>query len=90
MSDPDEIPLADVIDVLGLLPELVRDARERRGLSQRAAAAQIGVPFSSVSRAEAGAGLHLATAVALLRWVNTGEATCPACGHVHACVGARP
>lgn len=61
---------ADLADLLGALPLLLRDARRARGLSQRAAGAQIGGSYSTVCRIEAGEGCSLYSAVAVLRWLG--------------------
>lgn len=64
-------PYPELAEVLASLPLLVREARRSRRRSQRAAAEQIGVSFSTISRAENGEGLVMANAVAMLRWLDT-------------------
>lgn len=64
-------PYPELAEVLASLPLLVREARRARRLSQRAAAEQMGVSFSTISRAERGADLILSHAVAMVRWLDT-------------------
>ena len=59
--------LAEVLDNMGLL---LREARRARGLSFRAAAAQIGCSFSTVSRIEAGEDARWESYSAVLRWLD--------------------
>ncbi len=61
----------ELIGVLDALPVLVRETRRRRRLSLRAAGEACGMGFASVQRCESGAGLHLETVVALLRWLGS-------------------
>lgn len=63
-------PYAEMAAVLDNLPLLLREARRARGLSERAAAAQIGLAFSTVHRMEHRAGYHVNAAVAVLRWLD--------------------
>lgn len=63
-------PYSELADVIGQLPLLLREARRARGLSQRAAAAQLGCSFATVSRVEAGEDCVLSNAVAVLRWLD--------------------
>lgn len=50
------------------IAEALRDARQRRGLSQRALSERVGVPQSHISRIESGAvDLRLSSLVALAR-----------------------
>lgn len=67
-------PYAELADVVGNLPLLLREARRARGLSQRAAATEIGVAFSTVHRIEAGQDCVLSNAVAVLRWLDQAPA----------------
>lgn len=60
---------AAVAAVLEDLPRLVRQARERRGMSAREVACRIGVGHTTVRRVEDGHGCNSTTAVALLRWL---------------------
>lgn len=64
-------PYAELANVIGNLPLLLREARRARGLSQRAAARQLGCSFSTISRMEAGEDCALSNAVAVLRWLDT-------------------
>lgn len=64
---------AAVAAVLEDLPRLVRQARERRGMSAREVACRIGVGHTTVPRVEAGNGCNSVTAIALLRWLAEEE-----------------
>jgi ribosome-binding protein aMBF1 (putative translation factor) len=74
-------PYRELADVVALLPLLLREARRARGLSQRAAAKELGYSFATVSRIESGDDCMLSNAVAVLRWLDmpvTGsESTAP-------------
>lgn len=72
MPDPTgPTPYGELIEVLECLPLLVRETRRRRQLSVRAAGQQAGLEnWATISRCENGAGLHLKSIVALLRWVG--------------------
>lgn len=61
---------SELAEVLGLLPMLLREARRTRRLSVRAAAEQLGMSFSTVSRMETGHDCALSNAVAVLRWLE--------------------
>lgn len=61
---------AELVDVLEVLPVLLREGRRSRRLSVRAAAVQIGFSFSTVSRIEEGQDCALSNAVAVLRWLD--------------------
>lgn len=63
-------PYAELADVIGRLPLLLREARRARGLSQRKAAAELGMSFSTVWRMEEGNDCALSNAVAVLRWLD--------------------
>lgn len=64
--------------MLDHLPLLVRETRRRRGLSIRAAAAEIdGVTFSTMTRFEHGGNCHLDHAAAMLRWVGDARQAAP-------------
>lgn len=59
---------ADVIVNLGLI---VREARRARGLSQRAAATQMGgQSYSTISRVENGAACDSTSLLLILRWLD--------------------
>jgi DNA-binding XRE family transcriptional regulator len=60
----------ELADILVKLPVLVRETRRQRRLSQRAAAAQIGIAPSTVCRFEQGAGLDLDNVIAILHWFD--------------------
>jgi transcriptional regulator with XRE-family HTH domain len=64
-------PYSELAEVLTALPLLLREARRARGLSQRAAAEQIGFTFATVSRIEAGRDGMVSNALAVLRWLDT-------------------
>lgn len=70
MSDGKPTPYAELADVIGSLPLLLREARRARGISQRQAAAQLGMSFATISRMEAGADCVLSNAVAVLWWLD--------------------
>ncbi len=72
-------PYAELAEVIASLPVLLREARRSRGLSQRAAAKELGCSFSTVSRMEAGEDCALSNATAVLRWLDqrpTAPAVC--------------
>ncbi|MEU8151726.1 helix-turn-helix domain-containing protein [Nonomuraea sp. NPDC048901] len=64
-------PYPELAEVLTSLPILVREMRRARGLSQRAAAEQIGVSFSTVSRLENGEDLVMSNASRVLCWLDS-------------------
>ena len=57
------------IDLLDLLPTLVRSTRTSRGLTQRQAARQIGIAQGSLSHFETSKGATLLHVVLILRWL---------------------
>lgn len=62
------VEMADVVDNLGLI---VREARRARRLSLRAAAVQIGVGFTSLSRIESEInGCNTDTLIQVLHWLD--------------------
>jgi ribosome-binding protein aMBF1 (putative translation factor) len=63
-------PYAELADLIGSLPLLIREARRARQLSLRAAARELGVSFSTISRMENGEDCALSNAVAVLRWLD--------------------
>ena len=63
-------PYAELAEVIASLPLLLREARRARGLSLRAAARELGMSFSTVTRMEAGEDCALSNAVAVLRWLD--------------------
>lgn len=67
----------ELADVLANLPLLVREARRARGLSLRAAAKEIGVAFSTITRLEHGEDVVLSNAVVVLRWLDLGRKATP-------------
>lgn len=73
MADPtgNLTSYTELSELLDHLPLLLREARRKRRLSQRAAAEQIGCSFSTVSRMEGGEDCALSNAVAVLRWLDT-------------------
>ena len=60
----------ELADMLGMLPVLLREARRARGLSGRAAAADIGMNFSTLNRIEAGARFNSDALFPILRWLD--------------------
>ncbi|MEU1736485.1 helix-turn-helix transcriptional regulator [Streptosporangium sp. NPDC020145] len=63
---------SELAEVLTELPLLVRETRRARRLNQSRAAEQIGVSIATISRIEAGEGLHVASVLPILRWLDTG------------------
>lgn len=63
-------PYRELAETIANLPLLLREARRARGLSQRAAAEQIGVSFATVSRIETGSDGMVSNAIAVLRWLD--------------------
>lgn len=60
----------NVIDTVDMLPVLVREERLRRGLSQRAAAAEMGYAFADLCRFEKGTKAPTYTSVkSMLHWL---------------------
>jgi len=59
----------ELIDLLVNLPRLLRETREARGLSIRAAARDMGISFATVSRVEDGKDYMVSTALVVLRWI---------------------
>lgn len=64
---------AELLRILANLPLLVLEKRRRLGLSQRAAADQTGLTFSTICRAEQGYDMRLSTAMELLEWVGRSD-----------------
>jgi ribosome-binding protein aMBF1 (putative translation factor) len=63
-------PYRELASVIASLPVLLREARRARGLSLRAAAKQLGMSFSTVTRIEAGEDCALSNATAVLKWLD--------------------
>lgn len=63
-------PYTELAEVIASLPLLLRETRRARGLSQRAAADQLGLSFSTISRIETGGDCVLSHATAVLRWLD--------------------
>lgn len=61
---------ADVQLRLGELPNMIRAERARRGMSQRAVAAQTGVSFNTIARVELGALPDVVNFLAILSWLG--------------------
>lgn len=70
MSTGKPSPYVELVSVIESLPVLLREARRARGLSIRAAAAELGVSFATVARIEQGEDGLLSNAVAVLRWLD--------------------
>ena len=60
----------ELTEVLEALPLLVHETRRARGLSQRAAAKEIGCSVSTVTRIEAYQDCVLSNAVLVLNWLD--------------------
>jgi ribosome-binding protein aMBF1 (putative translation factor) len=63
-------PYAELAEVIGSLPLLLREARRQRRLSIRAAGREMGIAFSTVDRIERGEDCALSNAMAVLRWLD--------------------
>ena len=61
---------SELAEVLEQLPVLVRAERRRRGISARQLGRELGTGNSFVTRFEAGEGINLSNALALLRWLD--------------------
>lgn len=66
----------ELADVLESLPLILREMRRARGLSLRAAATEMGMSFSTVTRFEHGDdGATMTTVLGIMRWIDqTNEA----------------
>ncbi len=75
MADPGSglTSYADLAAVVGSLPLLLRETRRARGLSMRAAAAEIGCSAPTIQRIETGADCALSNATAVLLWLDRHE-----------------
>jgi uncharacterized protein YerC len=60
----------ELATILDALPLLLREGRRYRRLSMRAAAEQMGLSFSTLSRVESGSECVLSAAVTILRWLD--------------------
>lgn len=70
MTDRCELsPYSDLVDILDALHLLVRETRRSRRLTMGDVERTTGVSASTICRLEAGAGVSLANAAALLRWL---------------------
>jgi DNA-binding XRE family transcriptional regulator len=63
-------PYSEVADLLSRLGLILREARRARGLSQRAAAAELHLSYSTISRIENGEDCDLSNAVTVIRWLD--------------------
>lgn len=72
MPDPHSslTPYVELVEVLASLPILLREARRGRRLSIRAAAQEIGISFSTVTRIEQGEDCALSNAVVVFLWLD--------------------
>jgi predicted transcriptional regulator len=61
---------AELANMLGTLPTLLREARRSRGLSLAAAATEMGVTSKTPQRVESGQGCHVDTAAVVLQWLD--------------------
>jgi transcriptional regulator with XRE-family HTH domain len=64
-------PYDELADVIANLPLILREARRARRRSLRAAAREIGVSFSTISRIESGEDAAGTSITAVLRWLDT-------------------
>lgn len=60
----------ELAQVLENVPLLLREARRARGLTVRAAAQQLGMSFSTVSRIENGRDANMRNYSSVLRWLG--------------------
>jgi len=67
--------LDDAADVLRSLPDLFRDERQRRGVSLREAADDIGCAHSNLWKLEHGGDVRISTAIAVLAWLGSHRET---------------
>lgn len=70
MSGYEGSTYAELADLLAGIGPVLREARRARRLSMRSAAAQIGVPPSTVLRMERGEGFNSDSLLPVLRWLN--------------------
>jgi ribosome-binding protein aMBF1 (putative translation factor) len=63
-------PYTEIADLLDGLGRIVYEARRGRGLSQRAAAAEVGLSPSTLSRMENGEDCSLKHAITVIRWLD--------------------
>jgi transcriptional regulator with XRE-family HTH domain len=71
VSNADQLSTyAELADVLANLPLIVRERRRQRRLSVRAAGAEIGISFSTISRLENGDDMNESSLAAVLRWLD--------------------
>lgn len=76
MSAPDRLTTyGELAEVIEALPLLARERRRQKRQSVRAAAAEIGMSFSTLSRLENGADLNSDSLAAVLRWLDAPETT---------------
>lgn len=66
----DTISFGELANVLDDLPVIVLNARRGRRVSQREAAAEIGVSYSTISRIETGGEFSSTSLRALLLWLD--------------------
>jgi ribosome-binding protein aMBF1 (putative translation factor) len=67
-SEP--VSYTELADVIANVPLLLREARRARGISQRKAAAEMAMSFSTVSRIEAGEDCMVSNIATVLRWLH--------------------
>lgn len=69
----DTISFGELAKVLDDLPVIVLNARRLRRMSQREAAAEIGVSYSTISRIETGGECSSVSLRAVLLWLDAGH-----------------
>ena len=86
----------ELVSLLESLPLLVREARRRRRMSIRAAAASAGIDPTTFNRCEQSAvNMQLSTALPLLRWIGVNDVgedpnvACPGCGETRDALTGR-
>ena len=70
MSTGKPTPYVELAEVVASLPLLLREARRARRLSMRAAAREMGISFSTVTRIEQGEDCALSNAMTVFRWLD--------------------
>jgi len=61
---------AEIVDVLNVLPMIVREARRQHRLSLRQMAAEVGCSFSTIARIEDGNDGRVENAILILQWLD--------------------
>jgi transcriptional regulator with XRE-family HTH domain len=70
MSTERPTAFSEFAEVLEILPHLIHNTRRRKGLSLRAAASEIGISFTTLTRIEHGSAFNSSILPVLLRWLG--------------------